>query len=257
MICTAGVHKKTEYKHVALGYAEVLENTQFVLIATVQKLYSMLRNGETWDLGEPELNYRGQPVVHNVASKLGCLRPNSDLDLPSHSIFDEAELARQLPAETHHTSSSCMMQEAKSSGGYNRASSSAASDAEHSDLDLEPDYRCATSAVRMSPASPSYANFDVSLPSAIPSDCFPPPPGRQSPTAIAPPQQSPSAAAAATFQWVSRPPSIDFASTQQMWMTGQSYMDADLMAVTYLHAPSPAQPNSHVRQEFLRDGKCL
>ena len=27
--------------------------------------------------------------------------------------------------------------------------------------------------------------------------------------------------------------------------------------VTYLHAPSHAQPKSHVRQEFLRDGKCL
>ncbi len=258
MICTAGVRKKTEYKQLPPGYAEVLENTQFVLIATVQKLYSMLRNGETWDLGEPELNDRGQPVVHNVASKLGCLRPNSDLDLPSHSIFPEdeagmAELARQLHDHAAVASSdarhqACAMQETESSTGYHRtdrASSSAASDAEHSDLDLDTDYRRAAfgapSAVSLSPASLSYADFDISppsattLPSSTSSDGFPPSSHHQhhqqqqqqqhSPTTAAPPQHPD----ASTFQWVSRPPSMDFAA-QQMWMAGQGYLDAtDLM----------------------------
>jgi hypothetical protein len=46
----------------------------------------MVRNGDSWDLGEPKLNGRGQPVIHDVASKLGCIR--SSLDLPDN--FPEA-----------------------------------------------------------------------------------------------------------------------------------------------------------------------
>jgi hypothetical protein len=101
LVCTAGVRKKTEYKQLPRGYAEVLEGTQFSLVATVHKLYTMLRTGQKWDLGEPEINDRGLPVVHNIAALLGCIRPNSDLDLPISSVFPEneadmAELARQL-----------------------------------------------------------------------------------------------------------------------------------------------------------------
>lgn len=39
----------------------------------------MVRNGELWDLGDPELNDRGLPVIHNIAKKLGCIRPSQDL----------------------------------------------------------------------------------------------------------------------------------------------------------------------------------
>ena len=85
-------------------YAEVIENTQLALIATVHKLYSMVRKGESWNLGDPDTNERGQPVIHNIAEKLGCIRPNSDIDLPVHSVFpeDEAgmvELAAQLEGQ--------------------------------------------------------------------------------------------------------------------------------------------------------------
>lgn len=67
----------------------------------------MVRNSQSWDLGEPDLNDRSQPVVHNIAQKLGCIRPNSDIDLPVHSVFreDEAgmgELARQLEEQQSH-----------------------------------------------------------------------------------------------------------------------------------------------------------
>ena len=230
MICTAGTRKKTEYKQLPPGYAEVLENTQFVLIATVQKLYSMVRNGESWDLGEPELNDRSQPVIHNVAAKLGCLRPNSDLDLPVHSIFPEdeagmAELARQLQEQsaTSTAGGSSSRQDMESRNMYSRtdrASSSAASDGEHSDPDHEADYRRAAfgtaSAVSMSPASLSYADFDVSPP-AVSADGFPP--TRHSPPMPAHPS---------SFQWVSRPQSMDF-NTQQMWMASQGFVENDLM----------------------------
>merc|ERR1712000_766303 len=44
LVCTAGSRKKTEFKQLPRGYAEVLENTQYALIATVQKLY----DGPQW-----------------------------------------------------------------------------------------------------------------------------------------------------------------------------------------------------------------
>jgi hypothetical protein len=55
-------------------YVEVFEHTQCVLITTVQKLYDMVRRGDKWELAEPELNSYGQPIIHNIAEKLGCMR---------------------------------------------------------------------------------------------------------------------------------------------------------------------------------------
>jgi hypothetical protein len=123
-----------------LSYAEVLENTQFALIATVHKLYSMVRSGQQWDLGEPELNDRGQPVIHNIAQKLGCIRPNSDIDLPVHSVFPEdeagmAELARQLEEQQQKEGDSADIKK-ESYSHSERASSS-----ELDSSDFETDYR--------------------------------------------------------------------------------------------------------------------
>jgi len=102
LVCTAGSRKKTEFKQLPRGYAEVLENTQYALIATVQKLYTMIRNGESWELGEPEMNDRGQPVIHDIASKLGCIRPSPDLPYAfPEGEADFAELQAQLQAAPH------------------------------------------------------------------------------------------------------------------------------------------------------------
>lgn len=80
-----------------IRYAEVLENTQYALIATVQKLYTMVRNNESWELGEPEMNDRGQPVIHDIASKLGCIRASPDLPYSfPEGESDFAELQAQL-----------------------------------------------------------------------------------------------------------------------------------------------------------------
>lgn len=81
---------------ISVSYAEVLENTQYALIATVQKLYTMVRNGESWDLGEPELNDRGLPVIHNIAEKLGCIRPSPDMP---QSFPEDAEEFAELQAQ--------------------------------------------------------------------------------------------------------------------------------------------------------------
>jgi hypothetical protein len=81
----------------SLRYAEVLENTQYALIATVQRLYTMIRNNESWDLGDPELNDRGQLVIHDVASRLGCIRPSPDQPITfPEGDEDFAELQAQL-----------------------------------------------------------------------------------------------------------------------------------------------------------------
>lgn len=106
----------------------------------------MLRNNQPWDLGDPDVNDRGQPVIHDIAQKLGCIRPNSDIDLPVHSVFPEdeagmAELARQLEEQQHHDSESQHKEskETTDSPRYNRTDRASSSELDHSDIEL--DYR--------------------------------------------------------------------------------------------------------------------
>lgn len=152
-------------------YAEVLENTQFALIATVHKLYSMVRNNQPWELGEPELNDRGQPVIHNIAQKLGCIRPNSDIDLPVHSVFPEdeagmAELARQLEDQQKEQEPQKEVKDTDSSV-CNRTERASSSELDHSDF--EHDYRKAafgnSNAMTLSPQSfTGSSDFDFAPP---------------------------------------------------------------------------------------------
>lgn len=170
LICTAGVRKKVEYKQLPRGYAEVLESTQFALIATIHKLYSMVRNGEAWELGDIELNDRGLPVVHNIATKLGCIRPNSDIDLPVHSVFPEnerdlEELVKQLEAQQTEGSGQLpgMTHGGSITPTSNRTDMSSASEHEHSDN--EDDHHptpSTTGQVFLSPQSlPPYNDFEA------------------------------------------------------------------------------------------------
>ncbi|KAI1263743.1 hypothetical protein F5Y18DRAFT_115044 [Xylariaceae sp. FL1019] len=185
LVCTAGTRKKTEYKQLPRGYAEVLENTQFALIATVHKLYAMVRNGQSWDLGEPDLNDRGQPVIHNIATKLGCIRPNADADLPPHSIFPEdeaglAKLAAELEAQQKGIKSETPMMETincDTETSCTRTERASSSELDHSDF--EQDYRKAFPSGQqnlqtLSPQSftSSYNEFE---PGSIPSDVDPSP----------------------------------------------------------------------------------
>lgn len=146
LVCTAGTRKKTEYKQLPRGYAEVLENTQFALIATVHKLYAMVRNGQSWDLGEPELNDRGQPIIHNIATKLGCIRPNADADLPPHSVFPEDEaglskLAAELEVQQLDREREAQTVEIKCETETSCARTERASSSEFDHSDFEYDHR--------------------------------------------------------------------------------------------------------------------
>lgn len=67
----------------------------------------MVRDSQPWNLSEPRLNEHGQPIVQHIAQILGCLPPNSNIDLPVNSIFPEdkdsiEELYREL--EEHERS---------------------------------------------------------------------------------------------------------------------------------------------------------
>lgn len=221
LVCTAGVRKKTEYKQLPKGYAEVLEHTQFALVATVHKLYAMLRNQQQWDLGEPELNDRGQPVIHDIAFKLGCIRPNSDIDLPVHSVFPEdeagmAELARQLDEQQKERDvvEKAVKAEVESQSSCNLSDRSSSSDLDHSEF--EADYRKQVfgnnnnNAMTMSPQSfnGGYNDFEVDAgasPTDIPQAMFPSqPPMSAYPT-----------------QWQAKPvPTMDFATQQFLQQTG-------------------------------------
>ncbi|KAJ4177245.1 Fluconazole resistance protein 1 [Fusarium falciforme] len=150
-----------EYKQLPRGYAEVLENTQLALIATIHKLYSMVRNNQLWELGEPELHDRGLPVIRNIAQKLGCIRPNSDIDLPVHSVFPEdeadmAELARQLEVQQKEQGPQQETTKNTDSSVYNRTDSASSSELDHSDLrtdDRKATYGSSSNALNLSPQS--------------------------------------------------------------------------------------------------------
>ncbi|KLP08590.1 zinc cluster transcription factor [Fusarium fujikuroi] len=88
-ICTASARRTITFKHAPRGYAEVLEQSQYILIETVFKLYGMVRNSQSWKLAEPHLNEHGQPVAQHITKLLGCVPPNSDIGLPVRSIFPE------------------------------------------------------------------------------------------------------------------------------------------------------------------------
>ena len=118
-----------------------MENTQYALIATVQKLYTMVRNNETWELGEPEMNDRGQPVIHDIASKLGCIRASPDLPyaFPEGSE-DFAELQAQLQAARSEMGSDDTFKaegSSHSSPSLARTERASSSESDHSNLSKE------------------------------------------------------------------------------------------------------------------------
>ncbi|KAF5243254.1 hypothetical protein FANTH_8263 [Fusarium anthophilum] len=92
-ICNTSARKAIILENTPRGYAEVLEQSQRISIQTVCKLYCMVRNSQPWKLDEPEpqLNEHGQPVAQYIAKILGCVPPNSEIDLPLQSVFPEDE----------------------------------------------------------------------------------------------------------------------------------------------------------------------
>ncbi|KAH6983863.1 hypothetical protein EDB80DRAFT_875370 [Ilyonectria destructans] len=171
LVCAAGIRKKMKYKKLPRGYAEVLENTQFALTVTIHKLYFMVRNSQPWELGDPELNDRGQPVIHNLVQKLGCIRADSDVDLPIDLVFPEdeagiAKLAHQLEEQQKENKPRKEVKDADSSV-YNQTQRATLSELDYSDF--KHDYGNAAfssnNAMILSPQSvTSSSDFDFAPP---------------------------------------------------------------------------------------------
>lgn len=46
----------------------------------------MVQRGQSWNLPPPDFNDAGEPTIHSIADRLGCIRPNSDIALPQARI---------------------------------------------------------------------------------------------------------------------------------------------------------------------------
>lgn len=177
----------------------------------------MVRSGQQWDLGEPEVNDRGQPVIHNIATLLGCIRPNADADLPPHSVFPEDEgglskLAAEL--EVHQRESQQAEHKSETESTCNRTERASSSELDHSDF--EQDYRKAMMSGRnlqtLSPQSlSSYNDFETN---PLPNDL--------DPTTLFPVQSSPNTASFPAWN-MGRPDSMNGMAPQFM-----QHMDANM-----------------------------
>lgn len=99
----------------------------------------MVRNGEQWDLGEPELNDRGQPVIHDIASKLGCIRASPDLPYAfPEGAEDFADLQAQLQSARSEGASEDSHKHSEDSSSYSpglhRTDRASSSESDHSNI---------------------------------------------------------------------------------------------------------------------------
>ena len=75
-----------------------------MLATAIRRLYTMLRDDQQWRFDQPDVNDRGQPVIHDIVSKLGCMLSKGDFNLPASSLVPEdnagfVKLATQLEAQ--------------------------------------------------------------------------------------------------------------------------------------------------------------
>ena len=103
----------------------------------------MVRSNESWNLGEPEITDRGQPVIHDVACKLGCIRASSDLLIvfpEKYNDFTTIEAqhqAAQSPANSEGTNERTYFEESTYSQAFDLADPVSDSESEHSSLPKE------------------------------------------------------------------------------------------------------------------------
>ncbi|KAI1090484.1 hypothetical protein F5B19DRAFT_323779 [Rostrohypoxylon terebratum] len=86
--------KKLE-KSILEGYIKSLEKNQSALTAAIRQLYAMIRRGDEWQAGDPELNDRGEPAIHDIVSRLGCMNAGVEAESLLHQYLLKE---RTLPA---------------------------------------------------------------------------------------------------------------------------------------------------------------
>ncbi|KAF5581594.1 dienelactone hydrolase family [Fusarium pseudoanthophilum] len=80
---------------------EVFRETHSALKATIQCLYLMLRNGDTWDFDEPERDDSGELIVHDIVHKLGFTLPSPEVESPTSPAVLESEASPEESASQH------------------------------------------------------------------------------------------------------------------------------------------------------------
>jgi hypothetical protein len=102
----------------------------------------MVCNHESWELGGPGINDKGEHVIHDIASKLGCIRPSPDFPYAfPEGAEDFAELEAQLQAERPEShlddlqSSKASEDPSNYSSALDRTGRASSSDSDHSYYD--------------------------------------------------------------------------------------------------------------------------
>ncbi|KAF5559204.1 c6 transcription factor [Fusarium mexicanum] len=101
-VCTTENEPKKEFRRLSSGYTEVSQTRDAALTATIQRLYLMVRNGETWDFDEPELDDRGELIVHDIVHKLGYTLPSTEAESPTPSMVSEDEVKSEESPIRHN-----------------------------------------------------------------------------------------------------------------------------------------------------------
>ena len=93
--------------HCVIRYAANLLDIQLTLTATVQKLYTMIRTNETRDLGAPQLDDSGRPIIHDIIAKLIRSCPDLPVACPDDTEkFNPLQAQRQMNRYTVKLTSS-------------------------------------------------------------------------------------------------------------------------------------------------------
>ncbi|KAF5552824.1 zinc cluster transcription factor [Fusarium napiforme] len=79
----------------------VVRETHSALKATIQCLYLMLRNGDSWDFDEPERDDSGEFIVHDIVHKLGFTLPSPEAESPTSPTVLESEASPEESASQH------------------------------------------------------------------------------------------------------------------------------------------------------------
>ena len=98
-------------------------NTQCALIATIQKLYTMVRNNVSWELADPEMNEKEQRAIHDrfqarTFSRRGlCKIIGLSCNLHSQNFHSHCSESRKTSADSSNYSSTLDSTDRASSKG--------------------------------------------------------------------------------------------------------------------------------------------
>ncbi|KAF5559148.1 zinc cluster transcription factor [Fusarium phyllophilum] len=82
-VCTTENAAKNDFRRLSPEYTEVFQKRHSALKATIRSLYLMVRNGDTWEFDEPELDDRGELMIHDIVHKLGHDLPCTEAESPT------------------------------------------------------------------------------------------------------------------------------------------------------------------------------